>query len=190
MGSDKNGDQPNQWLPDEVLPGFRAFMTRFYWDCFSVTSDIMRALAVGIGLEDEDHLLKKHSGHNNQLRLLHYPEVPLEALERQTVSRMPAHSDWSSITILFQDDCGGLEAEDPSQPGRYIPATPLKNAIVMNVGDLLQMWSNGYFLLFFFCCSALPSWTSPAWVITFLTRIQITSDLQTIESRSHRCLQA
>jgi isopenicillin N synthase-like dioxygenase len=108
MGSDKNGDQPNQWLPDEVLPGFRAFMTRFYWDCFSVTSDIMRALAVGIGLEDEDHLLKKHSGHNNQLRLLHYPEVPLEALERQTVSRMPAHSDWSSITILFQDDCGGL----------------------------------------------------------------------------------
>jgi len=144
MGSDKNGDQPNQWLPDEVLPGFRAFMTRFYWDCFSVTSDIMRALAVGIGLEDEDHLLKKHSGHNNQLRLLHYPEVPLEALERQTVSRMPAHSDWSSITILFQDDCGGLEAEDPSQPGRYIPAMPLKNAIVMNVGDLLQMWSNDY----------------------------------------------
>jgi isopenicillin N synthase-like dioxygenase len=156
MGSDKNGDQPNQWLPDEVLPGFRTFMTRFYWDCFSVASDIMRALAVGIGLEDEDHLLKKHSGHNNQLRLLHYPNVTAEALERQTVSRMPAHCDWSSITILFQDDCGGLEVEDPSQSGRFIPATPVKNAIVMNVGDMLKMWSNGYFPPPFFSCHFVP----------------------------------
>ncbi|KAL1964657.1 hypothetical protein VTN77DRAFT_6683 [Rasamsonia byssochlamydoides] len=104
----------------------------------------MRALAVGIGLEDEDELLKKHSGHNNQLRLLHYPPIPAEALESQTMARMPAHTDWSSMTILFQDDCGGLEVEDPSEPGKFIPATPIKNAIVMNVGDLLQRWSNDY----------------------------------------------
>jgi isopenicillin N synthase-like dioxygenase len=45
--------------------------------------------------------------------------------------------------MLFQDDCGGLEVEDITAPGSYIPATPIKNAIVMNVGDLLQRWSNG-----------------------------------------------
>jgi isopenicillin N synthase-like dioxygenase len=45
--------------------------------------------------------------------------------------------------LLFQDDCGGLEVEDINNPGQFIPATPIKNAIVMNVGDLLQRWSNG-----------------------------------------------
>jgi isopenicillin N synthase-like dioxygenase len=45
--------------------------------------------------------------------------------------------------MLFQDDCGGLEVEDQHVPGEFIKATPLKNAIVMNVGDLLMRWSNG-----------------------------------------------
>lgn len=143
MGSDDNSDQPNQWIPEEVLPRFREFMVRFYWDCFGASSEILRAIAVGIGLEDEDHLVRNHSGHNNQLRLLHYPSIPADAIESQAMARMPAHTDWSSMTILFQDDCGGLEVEDLGQPGRFIPATPVKNAIVMNVGDLLQRWSNG-----------------------------------------------
>jgi isopenicillin N synthase-like dioxygenase len=47
--------------------------------------------------------------------------------------------------MLFQDDCGGLEVEDVNNPGQFIPATPVKNAIVMNVGDLLQRWSNGMY---------------------------------------------
>ncbi|KAH8697479.1 thymine dioxygenase [Talaromyces proteolyticus] len=144
IGSDENKDQPNQWIPEDLLPEFRVFMTRFYWECFGAASDIMRALAVGIGLDDEEHLVKRHSGHNNQLRLLHYPPIPAGTLESEAMSRMPAHTDWSSMTMLFQDDCGGLEVEDPSQPGTFIPATPVKNAIIMNVGDLLQRWSNDY----------------------------------------------
>jgi isopenicillin N synthase-like dioxygenase len=143
MGSDQDQYQPNVWLPEETLPGFRTFMTKFYWECFGVAGDILRAIALGIGLKDEDHLLRLHSGHNNQLRLLHYPSLPAAALESEQFARMPAHTDWSSITILFQDDCGGLEVEDLKHLGNYVPATPIKNAIVMNVGDLLQRWSNG-----------------------------------------------
>lgn len=143
IGSEKNPSQPNQWIPDESLPGFRAFMNKFYWECFRTAGEVLQALAVGLKLEDENHLLQKHSGHNNQLRLLHYPPVPAEVLESDNASRCPAHTDWSSITLLFQDDCGGLEVEDLDQPGTFLPATPVKNAIVMNVGDLLQRWSNG-----------------------------------------------
>jgi isopenicillin N synthase-like dioxygenase len=145
MGSDFNEQQPNQWIPNDTLPGFREFMSHFYWECSGVASDILRALAVGIGLDNENHLVEKHSGHNNQLRLLHYPSVPAEALERQAMARMPAHTDWSSMTMLFQDDCGGLEVEDLSHRGQFVPAPPIKNAIIMNVGDLLQRWSNGTF---------------------------------------------
>lgn len=56
---------------------------------------------------------------------------------------MPAHSDWGTITMLFQDDCGGLQVEDPNQEGHFVDATPMANALVMNVGDLLMRWSNG-----------------------------------------------
>lgn len=104
--------------------------------------EILQALAIGLDLDD-NHLLLKHSGNNNQLRLLHYPAVPAEALESHRAARCPAHTDWSSITLLFQDDCGGLEVEDVNRPGSFVPGTPITNAIVMNVGDLLQRWSNG-----------------------------------------------
>ncbi|KAF3389357.1 DNA replication complex GINS protein psf1 [Penicillium rolfsii] len=142
IGSEENLAQPNQWIPEHTLPGFRAFMNRFYWEGFRAGSEILRALAVGLDLDDENYLLQKHSGHNNQLRLLHYPPVPADALEQHRAARCPAHTDWSSITLLLQDDCGGLEVEDVQNPGQFIPVAPIKNAIVMNVGDLLQRWSN------------------------------------------------
>lgn len=143
VGSEENAQQPNVWLPEETLPGFRKFTTKFYWECNKVAQSILRAMALGIGLGDSDYLIKYHSGHNNQLRLLHYPPVPAAQLESQSVARMPAHSDWGSITMLFQDDCGGLEVGDPCTPGKFVPATPMKGACVMNVGDLLMRWSNG-----------------------------------------------
>ncbi|PMD44766.1 putative UPF0676 protein [Hyaloscypha variabilis F] len=136
--------KPNVWLPEEVLPGFREFMTDFYWECSKTSREILTAIGTGIGLKDPEFLLKFHSGHNNQLRLLHYPPIPAAQLENESSARMPAHSDWGSITMLFQDDCGGLEVENQHVPGEFIKATPLKNAIVMNVGDLLMRWSNDY----------------------------------------------
>ncbi|KNG86630.1 gibberellin 20-oxidase [Aspergillus nomiae NRRL 13137] len=142
IGSDQNADQPNQWIPDEALVGFRAFMIKFYWECWTVGEELLRALAIGLNLEDDSYLVDKHSGHGNQLRLLHYLPVPAEDLEKERTARCPAHTDWSSLTMLFQDDCGGLEVEDISRPGTFVSAPPLENAIVVNVGDLLQMWSN------------------------------------------------
>lgn len=118
-------------------------MTRFYWQCFSTAKELLRAVAIGIGLEDQDFLLRFHSGENNQLRLLHYPPVETEKLSSNAMARMPAHSDWGSITMLFQDDCGGLQVEDPNTPGSFVNATPMRRALVMNVGDLLMRWSNG-----------------------------------------------
>lgn len=143
IGSEENGEQPNVWLPEESLPGFRDFTTKFYWECEKLAREVLEAVAMGIGLEDAGVLTRCHSGHNNQLRLLHYPQIAAGEVENGRVARMPAHSDWSSITLLFQDDCGGLEVEDPHAPGRFIPVTPVKNACVVNVGDLLMRWSNG-----------------------------------------------
>ncbi|KAI1179184.1 hypothetical protein F4777DRAFT_534698 [Nemania sp. FL0916] len=144
IGSEDLAQQPNVWLPEDVLPGFRAFTTKFYWRCFGAAQELLRALALGIGLDDEDFFLRFHSGMNNQLRLLHYPPVEAKNLADNELARMPAHSDWGSITILFQDGSGGLQVEDPKKQGQFVDATPVANALVMNVGDLLMRWSNDY----------------------------------------------
>lgn len=145
----------NIWLPDDmtdddgnpILPSFRPFMTSFYWTLFhGPATAILRALALGIGFlgpDQEDALLDLHSGHYNQLRLLHYPPIPRRAIERGKFARMPAHTDWSTITILFQDDCGGLEVEDPHVPGTFRPVEPVEGSLVLNIGNLMMRWSNG-----------------------------------------------
>ena len=143
IGSEQDPDMPNVWLPQEVLPDWRPFMTEFYGTCWEASQQILKALAIGIGMEDENHLLRLHSGHYNQLRLLHYPPVPVAAVEGGKMSRMPAHTDWSTMTILFQDDCGGLQVEDPHAPGKFIDVPPVPGTLVVNVGDLLMRWSNG-----------------------------------------------
>ncbi|KAF8848237.1 thymine dioxygenase [Acephala macrosclerotiorum] len=139
IGSESNPEQPNVWLPSHILPGFRDFMTTFYWTCSTASLELLKA--IGMGLSDPSFLTKFHSGHNNQLRLLHYPPIPAAMLESEAAARMPAHSDWGSITMLFQDDCGGLEVEN--KEGVFVPVETRRGACVMNVGDLLLRWSNG-----------------------------------------------
>ena len=79
---------PNIWLPNGVLPGFNEACLSFFWvtvplnithvnlmeiqKCRKVEQNLLRALAVGFGLEEE-WFLRYHETANNQLRLLHYP---------------------------------------------------------------------------------------------------------------------
>jgi isopenicillin N synthase-like dioxygenase len=64
IGSEENDEQPNVWLPEHVLPGFRKFLMKFYWECSKTSQEILKAMAMGMGLSDHDYFLKFHSGHN------------------------------------------------------------------------------------------------------------------------------
>lgn len=102
IGSERNGEQPNVWLPEPMLPGFRAFMMDFYWAFHQTARLVLGVIAEGIGLgeKETEELLHLHSGLNNQLRLLHYPPVAAAEIKAGKLARMPAHSDWRCVAFL------------------------------------------------------------------------------------------
>ncbi|KAF4623415.1 hypothetical protein D9613_002416 [Agrocybe pediades] len=141
VGREDMPGMPNIWFPEGVLPGFKEACLDFYWRCFEIEKLILRVLAVGFGLP-EDYFFQYHSKADNQLRLLHYPSIPSSMLADERASRIPSHTDFCSITLLLQDDIGGLEVEHPKKPGIFVPVPPIPESIVVNAGDFLMRWSN------------------------------------------------
>ncbi|PQE31096.1 thymine dioxygenase protein [Rutstroemia sp. NJR-2017a WRK4] len=142
IGSPHNPDQPNIWLPSSLLPQFQPFMLSLYDRLFLSAREILLAIGTGLELKDPAFLRDFHSGINNQLRLLHYPPVLAKEIESGEKVRLPAHTDWGSITMVWQDGCGGLEVEKPGVNGEFISVEPREGAVVVNVGDLLMRWTN------------------------------------------------
>ena len=97
MGSEDNKVQYNIWPTEDVAPGFRGFMTDFFWELNEVSLAIIRALALGLDLDvkETQELLRVHDGHENQLRLAHYPAANLETLKESNTSRLAPHSDFT-----------------------------------------------------------------------------------------------
>ncbi|KAM0253060.1 hypothetical protein ACHAQJ_007436 [Trichoderma viride] len=138
---DEEARLPNIWPPQDVLPGFREFFTKFYEICYGAEMGLLRLVALGMGLEEE-YFINYHRNKDNQLRLLHYPSIEESLLRQGRAERIAAHTDFGTITMLFQDDVGGLEVEDLGERGKYIPAPYIPNTAVVNIGDFLMRWSN------------------------------------------------
>lgn len=133
---------PNQWPDglDEEGREFKRVMQEFFRTCQGLHMKVMQAIALGLGLPE--HFFDEFTdGGDNNLRLLHYPAVP-KAVFRQNTGQVRAgeHSDYGSITLLFQDSRGGLQVRSPK--GTFVDATPIADTIIINAGDLLARWSN------------------------------------------------
>lgn len=137
IGCEDDDSMPNIWPPDHILPSFKESCLAFYWKCHEVEKNILRALALGFGLEEE-WLAKHHKMPDNGLRLQHYPSISLESVLTNKVARISNHTDFATLTVLFQDNVGGLEAEDPNESGRYLAVPPIPNSIVVNAADFLR----------------------------------------------------
>lgn len=142
IGRDYNvGRMPNIWLPDEDLPGFKDFFVNFFEQGYQMELDLLRAIAIGMGL-DEKFFWAYHTNKDNQIRLLHYPAVEESLLRDGKLERIASHTDFGTLTMLFQDSVGGLEVEDIYEKGKFNPAPYIPGTIVVNIGDFLQRWSN------------------------------------------------
>ena len=142
IGRDNLDNQPNRW-PDQIDDegkDFREVMTSFFNMCRSLHTEVMRAIALGMNLPEHYFDSYVDAGDNN-LRLLHYPAVSKEVFKKNPSQvRAGEHSDYGSITLLFQDRRGGLQVRSPKDT--YVDVTPIADTVVVNAGDLLARWSN------------------------------------------------
>jgi isopenicillin N synthase-like dioxygenase len=119
-------------------------------DCAAFVHTILETLSLSLGLPPSINLPSTHARSLFQLRLLHYPSIPLRTLLNNEKTRISAHSDFGTLTLLFQDQVGGLEVEILEDDGKgtrrgsgLFRAVPyVEGAVLVNVGDLLMRWSN------------------------------------------------
>ena len=96
VGDESNPIHGNIWLPDDVLPGFREFSTKLFWQLRDCAWMILEALMMSLDLPEEEckSLRKLHPEYGGQLRYAHYPPVSVEALNREEVGRLSEHTDF------------------------------------------------------------------------------------------------
>eukprot|EP00759_Apiculatamorpha_spiralis_P028143 PhF_6_TR30685/c0_g1_i2/m.45147 len=126
-----------------------------YSACHSTCMDVLRAVESEMGLRN---LVSSHDKKDHDLQYKHYPasrvvlnkiETTIDAAvqdphayEGNTHVRLATHVDLSTITLLCQDQIGGLEIFDPtSEKFEAVPAR--KDAVLCNAGALLEEWSYG-----------------------------------------------
>jgi isopenicillin N synthase-like dioxygenase len=142
--SDKRDRIPPTFL--ENWPEIVAFCE----SCHAFAMESLRALARGMGIEDEEYFVTRHlssAPSGTYLRLLYYPsfESTTEEMEETGRYRTPAHSDIGSLTFLFQKDVGGLEVRKGyAEPVVWAPVPPRDGCATVNIADMMQFWSGGY----------------------------------------------
>ncbi len=121
----------------EELPSFNIVGRRAYKDLESTGREMLRALAVYLGL-DEFYFDKKIHNGNSILRPIHYPPITAEP---KSAVRAGQHEDINLITLLVGASAEGLEVLN--KKNEWVAVTALPDHIVVNVGDMLERHTNG-----------------------------------------------
>lgn len=121
---------------------FRSTMDNYAEAMIDLIKDVLKVLAMTLNLPETyfDQFTREPIA---TLRLLHYP--PQEPTADSSERGIGAHTDFGAVTLLLQDDVGGLQVYD--QPtNTWIDVTPTPNAYVVNLGNLMMRWSNDRYI--------------------------------------------
>ena len=144
----KNPLRHSRWpeQPEQLRPTLTAFFSAFT----QMSEQVMAMVLMALGLPESSaqNTVADNFGasHTSAARLNYYPaEDPVAAQEREGLTplgdmALHHHTDPGAITLLLQDDHGGLQAQ--SKRHGWIDVPPKAGTIVVNIGDVLQVWSN------------------------------------------------
>lgn len=131
---------PNQWpasFPEleRVAMAWAELMSR-------VGTELLAAIAVSLGLP-EDHFEAPFRHDPAWMgKLVHYVGGQVPEAGNQGVG---LHADYGFVTLLLQDQVGGLEVQ-PYGHQNWIPVEPIPGALVVNLGEMLEVATNGYLM--------------------------------------------
>ncbi len=126
---------PNLW--PETVPSLRPAVEAYYRSMADLAATLMEAFAVALGLDAGtfDGLI---DAHGSALRLAHYPVLAEPPAPGQF--RAGAHTDYGTLTILWTDGEPGLQVQ--AVDGTWIDVEPVDGGLIVNLGDLMQRWTN------------------------------------------------
>lgn len=144
----KNPRRRQRWPADQA--GFQASLSDFYSAFAELSAETMTMVmhALGMPAAEINTMMTNNFGaeHTSAARLNFYPAAdPVPLGERTGVNALGDmalhhHTDPGAITLLLQDDHGGLQAY--SKTDEWIDVPPQRGTIVVNIGDVMQVWTN------------------------------------------------
>jgi isopenicillin N synthase-like dioxygenase len=121
------------------MPEFRNAIHRYYRHCEKLGYRLLAAISTNLGMSPG--YLSRGFGpdHSSFLRLNYYPVALTPASNRDGHLGVGQHTDAGALTVLLQDDQAGLEVFHDNE---WHIVEPRKDALVVNIGDIVQVWSN------------------------------------------------
>jgi isopenicillin N synthase-like dioxygenase len=142
-GPEGDPDLPTPWPAGS--PGFRPAALAFMRGCERLAFRLLAAISLNLGMPAQHLAAGFRPRHTSFLRLNHYPLCPEPALPQgvRTPERghlgVNHHTDSGALTLLLQDEVPGLEVH---RERRWYGVEPRADALVVNIGDIVQVWSN------------------------------------------------
>ncbi len=129
---------PNLWPANP--PGFRRTVLDYWQACDGVCATLLGVLARIMEI-DPANFLEKFEKPLTNMTLLHYPPVA----EGTDAFGIHPHKDTDALTLLHPDPVGGLMLRRRDDKD-WLEVKAPANSLVVNIGDLLEIWSGGYFI--------------------------------------------
>ena len=126
---------PNQW--PAALPELRAAVLSWQAAATRVLTRLLRAFALSLGQSEDVFEPLYRNGPHVLVKLIRYPGRDLTRSDQG----VGAHKDSSLLSLLLQDDQGGLQVETAHG---WVDVAPRTGALVVNIGELLELASDGY----------------------------------------------
>jgi isopenicillin N synthase-like dioxygenase len=141
FGPGDGGALQPRWPDGPLRPRFEAAMRAGYANCTTLALRLLSAIASNLGVRPEVLARGFENAHTSFLRLNFYPKYPLEYQRNADLRPLGVgeHTDAGALTVLLQDEHPGLEVQ---RDGRWHLVESRPDALVVNIGDIVQVWSN------------------------------------------------
>ncbi|KAJ3681830.1 hypothetical protein LUZ60_014403 [Juncus effusus] len=139
-------DGLNKWPSQESLPIWRETMILYFENILDVGTRLISLIALALDLDE--NFFDKIGAFNPPmpfLRLLHY-QGEISPSDKGNLG-LSAHSDYGMITLLLTDGVPGLQIcrEKDKRPQIWEDVSHIDGALIVNIGDMLERWTNGIF---------------------------------------------